>query len=169
MQRLLPDVSYTLRSCLLHARLMVCSRIYGDTVSGMDTGALDMLHDTRNQDIGAVAYGINLDLLAHADIYQPGSDAPVRYRLMMPINSSISSSLNGDLHTLSAKYVGRTDQYRIAELVGCFFCLFCGEYGVHLRLSGFQHCSRISSNSSRSSAASTFSAACTKDRHTHFQ
>ena len=77
-------------------------RINGDTVSGVNAGALDVLHDTRNQNIGAVADCINLDFLAlqifinqdrmllvdkylqgkeievDADIYQPGSDAPVR-------------------------------------------------------------------------------------------
>ena len=39
-------------------------RINGDTVSGVNAGALDVLHDTRNQNIGAVADCINLDLLA---------------------------------------------------------------------------------------------------------
>ena len=39
------------------------SRVYRDTVSGVDTGSLDMLHDTGDQDIGTVAYGIDLDLL----------------------------------------------------------------------------------------------------------
>ena len=39
------------------------SRVYGDTVSGVDTGSFDMLHDTRDQDIGTVAYSINLNLL----------------------------------------------------------------------------------------------------------
>ena len=31
----------------------------------MDTGTLDMLHDTRDQDIGTVADRIDLDLLTH--------------------------------------------------------------------------------------------------------
>ena len=39
-------------------------RIYGDTVSGVDTGTLDMLHDTRDQDIGSVTHGVNLDLFS---------------------------------------------------------------------------------------------------------
>ena len=40
-------------------------RIYGDTVSGMDTGTLDMLHDTRDQDIGTVTYRVDLDFLTY--------------------------------------------------------------------------------------------------------
>ena len=44
----------------------------------MDTRTLDMLHDTRNQDVVAVTYGVDLDLLAHADIYQQGSGDPVQ-------------------------------------------------------------------------------------------
>ena len=40
-------------------------RIHGNTISGMDTCTLDMLHDTRDQDIVAITYGINLDFLTH--------------------------------------------------------------------------------------------------------
>ena len=43
----------------------VLGRIYGDTVAGVDTGTLNMLHDTGNQDVGAVTDGIHLDFLAH--------------------------------------------------------------------------------------------------------
>jgi len=39
------------------------SRIYGNTVSGMDSGTLDMFHNTRNENVGSVTYGIDLDLL----------------------------------------------------------------------------------------------------------
>ena len=46
-------------------------RINGDTVSGMDTGALDVLHDTRDQDVLTVADRVDLDLLTHqVFIYQ---------------------------------------------------------------------------------------------------
>ena len=56
--------------CVFHDRLLVVlgdalRRIYGDTVAGMDTGTLDMLHDTRDQNIGTVADRIDLDLLTH--------------------------------------------------------------------------------------------------------
>ena len=54
--------------CILYNRLLNLitdrrSRIYRNTVSGMDTGTLDMLHDTRDENVGSVAYGINLDFL----------------------------------------------------------------------------------------------------------
>ena len=39
------------------------SRIYGNTVSGMDSGTLDMFHNTRNENVGSVTYSIDLDLL----------------------------------------------------------------------------------------------------------
>ena len=56
--------------CVFHDRLLVVlgdalRRIYGDTVTGVDTGTLDMLHDTRDQDIGTIADRIDLDLLTH--------------------------------------------------------------------------------------------------------
>ena len=38
-------------------------RIYGNTVSGMDSGTLDMFHNTRNENVGSVTYSIDLDLL----------------------------------------------------------------------------------------------------------
>ena len=40
-------------------------RIYGNTVSGVDACTLDVLHDTRNQNVLAVAYCIDLDFFAH--------------------------------------------------------------------------------------------------------
>ena len=44
-------------------------RVYGDTVTGMDTGTLDMLHDTRNQDIVlSVTDRIYLDFFSY-DIF----------------------------------------------------------------------------------------------------
>ena len=54
--------------CILYNRLLNLitdrrSRIYRNTVSGMDTSTLDMLHDTRDENVGSVAYGINLDFL----------------------------------------------------------------------------------------------------------
>ena len=69
---------YSPRWWLCTLSLMLWCRIYGDTVSGMDTGALDMLHDTRDQDILSVADRVNLDLLSHAGTYLPESDAPGR-------------------------------------------------------------------------------------------
>ena len=39
------------------------SRVYGDTVSGVNAGALDVLHDAGDEHIRAVGDSIDLDLL----------------------------------------------------------------------------------------------------------
>ena len=49
-------LEYSPRSSLLIVSLIARCRIYGDTVSGVDTGTLDMLHDTRDQDIGSPSH-----------------------------------------------------------------------------------------------------------------
>ena len=36
--------------------------------------------------------------------------------------------VKGDLHTLSAKYVRRTNKYRITETIGNFLGFLCGKY-----------------------------------------
>ena len=53
-----------LRDGLLHLLADRGSRVHRDTVPGMDAGALDMFHNARNQDIGAVANRIHLQLFA---------------------------------------------------------------------------------------------------------
>ena len=120
--------------------LMRRRRIYGDTVSGVDTGTLDMLHDTRNQDIGSVAHRVNLNLFAHAGIYQRGSGDPARYRLMMPMNSSMSSSLDTrsacpvrPVHRTGAPVPDSPAQLR------CLLRFLSCKYGVPRRLSEFWH------------------------------
>ena len=66
----------------------------------MDTCTLDMLHDTRNQDIVAVTYGIDLDFLTHQIFVNQN-----RMFLLMPIDNL--HKLNNifirdcNLHTLS--------------------------------------------------------------------
>ena len=109
---------------------------YISKVTGVNAGALDVLHDTRNQDIGAVADCINLDLLALQIFINQD-----RMLLCDPVDDADKFIdvliADGDLHTLSSKDVGRADEYRIAELIGCFFRLFCGEYGVSLRTRDF--------------------------------
>ena len=104
-------------------------RIYGDTVTGMDTCTFDVLHDSRDQDILAIAYRINFNLLTHQVlIYQD------RVFLCDPVDDADEFIyifvVDRDLHTLSAKYIGWADEYRVAEFVGCFFGFFCGKYGV---------------------------------------
>ena len=43
-----------------HHVVDVPGRVHGDGVAGMDAGALDVLHNARNQDVLAVADGIDL-------------------------------------------------------------------------------------------------------------
>ncbi len=65
--------------------------------------------------------------------------------------------IDRNLHSLSAKYVRRTNQYRITQSVCNFFASSAVNTVPPVGL-GISHCSRISSKSSRSSAASTSSA-----------
>ncbi len=102
---------------VIHDRLLIVlgnalCRIYGDTVTGMDTGTLNVLHDTRDQDVGAVADSVHLDLLAH-DVFidqdrvflgDPVDDADKFIDIFVT---------DRNLHALSAKNVGRADEYRV--------------------------------------------------------
>ena len=76
--------------------------------------------------------------------------------------------IDGNLHTLSAKYIRRTDQNRISQFVGSGQSFFCGEYSFSCRtrnLTGFQN------------LIEKFTVFCciyifctgTKNRYTHFQ
>ncbi|CCZ61580.1 uncharacterized protein BN544_03868 [Hungatella hathewayi CAG:224] len=74
----------------------------------MDTGSLDMLHDSRDQNVGAVADGVNLDLLAHDVLIN-------QYRMLLRNLVDDSDKFihilvtDSDLHALAAQNVGRTD------------------------------------------------------------
>ena len=67
----------------------------------MATGPLDMLHDSRDQNVGAVTDGINLDLFSH-DI--------LIYEYRMLLGNLVDDSdkfvhilvADGDLHALAA-------------------------------------------------------------------
>src|SRR5699024_2985166 len=87
-------------------------RVNGDTVSGVNTGSFDMLHNTRNQDIFSVAHRVNLDLFSHQVlVYQN------RMLLCDPVDDSDKlvdiMVVDGDLHALAAKNVGRSYKNRI--------------------------------------------------------
>ena len=107
-------------------------RIDRDTVSGVDARTLDMLHDARNQDVCAVAYRVDLDLLAlqvlvHQDrviLRDPVDDADELVDIIV---------IDGDLHALAAQHVGRTHEHRIAQAVRHFFGFLSGEYGAACR------------------------------------
>ena len=106
-------------------------RIYRDTVSRMNTCSLDMLHDTRYKNILTVAYGIYLYLFTHKIfIYKNRVFLMIScYNLHKFLYIIIWYCY---LHTLSAKYIWRTDKYRITKLVCDFKCFFCCEYRITL-------------------------------------
>ena len=93
----------------------------------MDSGTLDMLHDTRDENVGSIAHGIDLNLLT-LQVF-------INKDRMILCNTVDNSDelldlliVEGNLHTLSTKYVGRTNQYRITKTVGNFLCLLRGKY-----------------------------------------
>ena len=98
--------------CVFHngVNIMLCNilcRIYGDTVSGVDTGTLNMLHDTRDQDVCPVADGVYLDFLTHnVLIYQ---DRMLLGDLVDDADKFVNIFItDSDLHALSTQYIGRT-------------------------------------------------------------
>ena len=107
-------------------------RIYGNTVTGMDSGTLNMLHNTRNQNVLAVAYGINLDFFSHQVLVNKDwmllcdlvDHTDVLFHILIAYCNT---------HSLTAKYIGRTNQNRIAQLICSFLRFLCGKYSVSLR------------------------------------
>ena len=107
----------------------VLGRIHRDTVAGVDTGTLYMLHDTGNQDVGAVTDGIHLYFLAH-DILVNQNRMFLGY-LVDDADEFVDILIAyGNLHTLSAQHVGWPHQHRIAKLMGCFLCLLGRKYSM---------------------------------------
>ena len=104
-------------------------RIYGNTVAGMYAGALDMLHDTRNQDIGTVAYRINFNFFTHQVFID--QNRVILCDLVDGIDKFYNLIIiECNVHALSAKYIGRTNQYRITDTVCCCFCFLSGVYRI---------------------------------------
>ena len=88
-----------------------------------------MLHDTGNQDVGAVTDGIHLYFLAH-DILVNQNRMLLGY-LVDNANEFVDILIAyGNLHTLSAQHVGWPHQHRISKLMGCFLCLLGRKYGM---------------------------------------
>ena len=106
-------------------------RINGDTVSGVNAGALDVLHDTRNQNIGAVADCINLDLLALQIFINQDRmllcDLVDHTDILFYVLIAYSDS-----HALTTKYIGRTNQNRITQLICCFLSFLSSKYCLSL-------------------------------------
>ena len=85
-----------------------------DRVARVDAGALDVLHDAGNEDVGAVADGVDLDLLAR-DIAVDQNRA-VLVDLDRRLEVAAQCGLVGDdLHRAAAEDVARAHQHRIAD------------------------------------------------------
>ncbi len=83
----------------------------------MNAGPLDMLHDARNQDVLAVADGVDLDFRPlHVMVDQNGT---IRRRLygIRQVMSQVAFIIN-DLHGSATQDVGRPHHYRITDAVG---------------------------------------------------
>ncbi len=106
-------------------------RVYRDTVTGMDSGTFDMLHDTRNQDILAVAYCIDFDFLTHQIFINKDRvllcDLVDHTDILFYVLIAYSDS-----HALTTKYIGRTNQNRIAQLICCFLSFLSSKYCLSL-------------------------------------
>ena len=81
----------------------------------MDSGTLNVLHNTRNQNVLAIANGINLDSFPSVLVNKNRmllcnlvDHTNVLFHILIAYSNS---------HALSAKYVGRTNQNRITQLI----------------------------------------------------
>ena len=131
----------------------------------MDTCSLYMFHDTRNQDIFAIAYGIDLNFLAlQIFIYQ---DWMILCDTVNNTNKFIHIVIiNCNLHTLSAKYVRRSYQNRISQTVRNFFCFLRCKYSTAGRSWNFTLLKDLIEELSILCCIYVLSR-CTKDRHAH--
>ena len=91
--------------------------VYGDGVAGMDAGALDVLHNARNQDVLAVADGVDLQLGAHQVFIDQNGVLDLLRQNDRHIFLDIRV-IKGDDHVLAAQHVGRPHQHRIPDPVG---------------------------------------------------
>ena len=87
----------------------ILCRVNRDTVAGMDTGTLDMLHDAGDQDVCTVTDSVYLNLLTHdIFVYQ---DRMLLGDLVDDADKFINILIiDGNLHSLSAKHIGGTNQ-----------------------------------------------------------
>ena len=94
-------------------------RINGDTVTRMDAGALDMLHDARDDNRHAVAYTVNFDFRAlHIAIDEHGMIGRDLDRTVQVVAQLLF--LVDDLHRPAAEDIGRSHHDGIADGSGAF-------------------------------------------------
>ena len=114
---------------------------------------LEVLHDTWMRDVVAVTDGIDLDLAGPSCTYRPEPDSSTLVAGDDLHELADIGLLVGNLHALTAQNVGRTNENRIAKLVSRLDSFFLGHNRVARRTRDTA-LSRITSNFSRSSAAS---------------
>ena len=98
----------------------------------MNACALEVLHDTRDEDVVAVADGIDLDFAAHHVLI----DQNRVLNLVAGDNLHELADIGllvGNLHALTAQNVGRTNENRIAKLVSRLDSLLLGHNRVACR------------------------------------
>ena len=94
-------------------------RIDGDTVTRMDAGALDMLHDARDDNRHAVAYTVNFDFRSlHIAIDEHGMIGRDLDRAVQVVAQLLF--LVDDLHRPAAEDIGRPHHDGIADGSGAF-------------------------------------------------
>ena len=91
-----------------------------------------MLHDARDEDVVAVADGVDLDLAAHHVLVDQNRVLDLVAGDDLHELADIGL-LVGNLHALTAQNVGRTDENRVAQLVGGLDGLLLGHNRVARR------------------------------------
>ena len=101
---------------LAQAVIDIPGRIHRDRVSGVDTCALDVFHDARDEDVLAVAYCVDLELDAHeVFVDEDGVLDVVREDYRHVLLDIVVGE--GDDHILTAEHVGRTHEHGITDAV----------------------------------------------------
>ena len=93
---------------------------------------LNVLHNTRNQNVLTVADSIHFNLFSYNILI---------YQNRMILGNHINNTnklinimvIDADLHTLSAQHIGGTHQNRISQLIRCLLGLFCSKYRLSCR------------------------------------
>ena len=107
------------------------SWIYWNTVSWVDTGSLNMLHDTRNKNILTIAYSINFDFLTHKVLIN--KDWVILLNSVDDIHEFNYIFIRySNLHTLSTKYIWRSYKHRISKLIGSLKSFINCKYSLSL-------------------------------------
>ncbi|MNB99624.1 hypothetical protein D3C75_469130 [compost metagenome] len=103
----------------------------------MDACALHMLHDARNNNRFTVADRVNLNLFAEHVTVNQHRMLRIDFDRFNHVGHQFIVVIH-DLHRTSAQYVRWTHQHRIAEGLGCFYCLACIGYCLAFRLCDIQ-------------------------------